>query len=73
MGRRDDRDERREYEGDVFYEVWRSGGNVDRVDMDRVEDYRYDGLSAEAAAEREIRRMRPQHDEQFPEEQFPDD
>ena len=38
------------YETDVEYEVWRSGGNPDRVDRDRVADYRDGGYSAEQAA-----------------------
>lgn len=40
------REERRAYENDVFYEVWRRGGNPDRIDYDRVEDSFYDGTSA---------------------------
>ena len=38
------------YETDVEYEVWRSGGNPDRVDRDRVAVYRDGGYSAEEAA-----------------------
>ena len=51
--------DRREYEGDVFYDVWRSGGNPDRIDYDRVEDSRWEGLYPEEAAYRELRSQRP--------------
>lgn len=47
------------YFGDVIYEVWRRGGNPDRVDADRVDDYRYDGVDADSAASAELRRQRP--------------
>ena len=45
------------YETDVEYEVWRSGGNPDRVDRDRVADYRDGGYSAEEAAGCILRRQ----------------
>jgi hypothetical protein len=51
--------ERQEYRGDVFYAVWRSGGDPDRVDYDRVSDRFYDGYSAEEAAHSELRSQRP--------------
>lgn len=54
------REERRRYEGDVIYEVWRRGGNVDRVDMDRVDDYYYGDVSAGHAAGSELKRQRPE-------------
>jgi len=48
---RDEMDRRREeercYENDVFYDVWRSGGNPDAVDYDRARDAYYDGMRAE--------------------------
>lgn len=64
-----EREERREYENDVFYEVWRSGGNPDRIDYDRVDDYRYDGIEADEAASRELRRMRPPEPMEYYDEQ----
>lgn len=58
--RRDrEREERRRYENDVFYDVWRSGRDPDRIDDDRVDDARWNGLSADEAAEAEIRAQRP--------------
>jgi hypothetical protein len=51
------RKEYREYWGDVVYEVWRSGGNPDRVDDDRVMDDYYDHAEPEDSAMRELRRM----------------
>ena len=45
--------EREEYRGDVFYEVWRSGGNPDRIDDDRVNDRFYDGYQADECAHAE--------------------
>lgn len=57
------RDERREYQGDVWYDVWRSGGNPDRVNEDRVEDSYYQGMDSHRAAERELKAMRPRIEE----------
>lgn len=53
--REEDRDARRKYEGDVTYEVWMMGGNVDNINFDRVDDNRYDGVDAEDAAAAELR------------------
>jgi len=52
------REERREYERDVFYDVWRSGRDTDRIDDARVADHYYRGDSAESAAAHEIRIQR---------------
>lgn len=74
--REEQREEQRRYEGDVSYEVWRGGGNPDRVDYDRVLDGYYDGRQASEVALRELRRQRPQPapaEEQYPDEQFPDE
>jgi hypothetical protein len=62
------REERREYEADVYYEVWRSGGSPDRIDTDRVEQNYYDGLTEERAACVEIEKQRPVRDEELQEE-----
>lgn len=51
--------DRDDYWGDVVYEVWRSGGDVDRIDDDRVEDSRWDGLQYEQAARIELQHQRP--------------
>lgn len=53
------REEERKYESDVFYEVWRSGGNPDRVDPDRIRDCYYNGYDTESAASVELRAQRP--------------
>jgi len=58
-----EREERREYEADVFYEVWRSGRDPDRIDFDRVDDNRWDGMYAEDAAAVEIRAQQPKYQE----------
>lgn len=50
--------DRREYDGDVFYEVWASGRDPDRINYDRVGDHYYGGDSSDEAAEDEIRHMR---------------
>ena len=47
-------DPRDSYEGDVFFEVWRSGGNPDAIDFDRVNDAYYAGDFAEDAATFEL-------------------
>ena len=69
------RDELGQYRGDVFYDVWRSGGNPDAVNDDRVEDAYYDGLEADYAASIELnhqREVRRRHREAFGDE-FPED
>ncbi len=53
-------EERRRYEGDVTYDVWRSGGNPHAISRDRVSDYWYDGLSADEAARRELEHQKPE-------------
>lgn len=45
-----------EYRGDVTYEVYRRGGDVDRIDDDRVADSYHEGLDAEEAAIRDLKR-----------------
>jgi hypothetical protein len=69
------RDESREYENDVFYEVWRRGGDTDCINPDRVSDYYWNDVSTSAAASRELERMRPKLgiEESYPEEQFPEE
>lgn len=58
------REEERRYELDVFYEVWRSGGNPDRIDDDRVRSQYENGVDAEGAAQRELRAQRPKPPEE---------
>lgn len=58
------REEEREYRGDVTYDVWRSGGNVDRIDEDRVRSSHDNGLSHEQAARVELNAQRPRVDEE---------
>ncbi|MFA5385517.1 MAG: hypothetical protein WC364_12850 [Eubacteriales bacterium] len=55
---RDPNKERREYYGDVTYEIWRRGGNPDEIDYDRLDDYCYEGLYSAEAATLELRRQR---------------
>lgn len=52
------RKEERDYESDVFYDVWRSGGNPDNIDMDRVNDDYHDGLSHEQSSENHFNRQK---------------
>jgi hypothetical protein len=47
-----------DYYGDMFYEVWRSGGNPDAIDPDRADDYKVAGYEPDEAAECEMRRQR---------------
>ena len=49
---------RREYEGDVVYDVWRAGGNPDAVDFDRVDDHWCERDDVDVAALDEVRRQR---------------
>lgn len=71
-----EREDQRRYEGDVFYEVWRAGGNPDRINDDRVSDRYYNGDSSEQAARSELshqRRARErQQEEEYFDEQFPE-
>lgn len=48
-----------DYHGDVAYQVWRSGGNPDRVNPDRVTDGFYGGETAGMTARREMERQKP--------------
>lgn len=57
--REEQREERRRYEADVDYEVWRMGGNMDQVNRERVEEHYYAGYSIDDAARAEMRRIRP--------------
>jgi hypothetical protein len=49
-----------QYYLDTAYEVWRSGGNSDRLNYDRVYDHCDNGLRPEQAAATEMRRWRDQ-------------
>jgi len=60
--------DRDDYWGDVVYEVWRAGGDVDRIDDDRVEDNRWDGMEYEDAASIELRHQRPENPDPMNEE-----
>ena len=59
---------RNDYRGDVLYDVWRSGGNPDAVDYDRVDDAYAAGDYAEDVAASEVRRQRRTSDESEEEE-----
>lgn len=61
-------EERREYEVDVTYEVWRRDGDVDRISYDRLDDYYYDGYKPESAATLELSRQRPIAEEDIEQE-----
>jgi|HubBroStandDraft_6_1064221.scaffolds.fasta_scaffold3142399_2 hypothetical protein len=52
-------DPKSDYRGDVIYEVYRCGGNVDRIDLDRVDRCFESGLSEEIAARRELQHQEP--------------
>lgn len=74
--REEQREEQRRHEGDVAYEVWRRGGNPDRVDYERVTDAYHDGRTVEDVAQGELRRQRPPpapEEQQCPDEQLPED
>ena len=64
------REEKRRYESDVFYEVWRSGGDTDRINPDRVQDRYWNGQDAESAASAELRAQRPKPQEPSEEEYY---
>lgn len=56
------RKEEREYEGDVVYDVWRRGGNPDRIDVERVQEHYYQGDEHEMAARDELRHQQRRGD-----------
>lgn len=56
-------EERRKYEADVYYAVWRSGRDPDRIDFDRVDWNRMDGMYVDDAAAIEIRAQQPKYQE----------
>lgn len=64
------REEQRRYESDVFYEVWRSGGNTDRINPDRVQDRYWNGQDSESAARAELNAQRPKPQEPSEEEYY---
>jgi hypothetical protein len=64
------REEERQYHGDVFYEVWRAGGNPDAVSYDRVQQRYYDGQDSQSAASAELRAQRPKPQEPSEEEYY---
>ena len=58
-------DERKQYEGDVFYEAWRRGMDTDRINPDRVSDAYYDGKHYEtfvSELQERNRRLREQRE-----------
>ena len=65
------REAERKYEGDVFYDVWRAGGNPDRINMDRVDDHYGAGDDQEAATRDELQHQRPAPDTEYDQEQEP--
>lgn len=54
------RDDRHQHYLDTAYEVWRSGGNSDRLSYDRVHDHFDNGIRPDQAASIEMRRWRDQ-------------
>lgn len=58
------REERRAYEADVAYEVWSRGGDIDRIDHDRVSDCYFRGDDWDSAAAVELRHQRSKRQEE---------
>jgi hypothetical protein len=73
--RRDEVDRRREeqeqFRGDVIYQVWRSGGNPDRINDDRLSDRYWDGQNADEAASAELRSQHPHPEPCYDEPEYP--
>lgn len=53
---------RKEFEEDVAFEVWRSGGDPDRIDFDNVEDAYYRGLDYDEASLEILKKQRKSHE-----------
>lgn len=68
-----ERKEQHDYEMDVMYEVWRSGGNPDAVDYDRVRDHYHESWSVDSSASAELKRQRPPPQPQPEYEPSPED
>lgn len=69
-----EREEERRYRGDVIYDVWRYGGNVDRINDDRVHENYHSGVYAEDAARVEMRSQRERRQLEEPEyPEYPDE
>lgn len=62
--RQRDHEEEHRYQMDAMYEVWRAGGNTDRIDYERVSNHYSNGDTYETAARDELRRQRPKPEEQ---------
>lgn len=60
--REERREEERRYAGDVVYDVWRNGGNPDRVDLDRVQGHFDNGHESDHATRDELRHQMDHHD-----------
>jgi len=61
----------REYQCDVIYEVWRSGGDVDAIDRDRVAEHERYGDDTDTAARAELNAQERAH-ERYLREVFPE-
>ena len=57
-------DKRNAFRGDVWFEVWRSGGDPDAVDDDRIDDCYDSGACAVECASAELRKQRRRRDEE---------
>lgn len=67
------RDEKRKYEADIAYDIWRRGGNPDYVHPDRIDNYWYQGVDEESAVNWELRRQREARERREQEEQLPEE
>jgi hypothetical protein len=61
--------ERHDYFHDVCFEVWRRGGNPDRVNMDVMSEYFDQDLSVNRAALHSMERQEPAPEEEYPDEE----
>lgn len=64
------REERRKYKNDVTYEVWRNGGNMDRVNDDRVDRHYYYGADVDVAVGAELRVQRPHRPTEYEQDNY---
>jgi len=56
-------DDRRKFEGDVAYEVWRGGGNPDSISETRLDDCYWERHDAEECGRGIIREQRQQRED----------
>lgn len=67
--REERREEQRRFESEVWYQVWRAGGDPDRIDPDRLSDAFYEHASPDDVASRVLHRQAAERQQRRSEEE----